>query len=999
VANAAEKAGLPSVAAITLPNQIGWIFNSIAADGNRIGSAFAGSSPTTRDISVVTGSINAVPTLCDIGLSAAETVYTVSRIATGMKVVNQGGSDALLASDAQRMLTQHKADLIRSMPGTLRDVVLGSVSLPARVFGDVHPGESLFGGLTAAYHATSSVTMSSGALFVAAGALSARAIDRSVDRNLALSGALRNPPSRRTDTFGSEASALDDKLANDPDALISPNVHSILRTHDDDYIAAFMTRFESLDPDRRKQLKRLLHFPGEQIKLNALNLGRCTNLNTASHRREVREKVIDAFVAYDLQGDSAESLFSHFEKIKKEARGAGSAPRRAAVLKFLKDHQIDQAEFGWNTLNALSTSGVEKDFLARYDRLDKEQRARLRSAMHFDSWRFWKPSGTLTTTKARRADIRQAMIKRFAAGNSIEDIELFKWKSNAHFNAAQEKSERRWSTSPSGLLRQNMDAVLQSHLDALKEEQRHAKVQMTYGAINMAASVAELAVNPLALAPKMTATHAVLAPLYLVYSARRGLAKQIRERNVNSIDAYMREESLLVTLPRAILDLTTPESPALKHLSDDPAFLKNELQLSDAEIKKLLELKKSGNTIAMHEMLIAKAPENSLLLALRLISESLCNANIEVSGVKKSALALLEQERAGGTETALKRIHPAGNPDDTYNALKEHFLDNGAYKTSMRIDRVDDSARDTDSDDTAYLDSATAELSIEAQTRLARENPYFALRLFVEALFSDGPSAAHARNTLRDFRFTETEIADLHAQGKKEASNWLAEHLFGDNVRQRFAPITLDQPGRDRAAKMVDQVRLRAGSVTSTEPLTWRRNFEDHGLQIIENQGTPGLDSMLFALYHSFSGKDHSRSSDLNKKISRARIAVLKEINAADVDIEKHWDQIVAVAGQSFGKEKPKVKLVQTNGHPSVLGGPGKEDAVLCYDNRTQRMFVVHGSARPPRQATAAQPPKPARFSMSKRTSVFATRFSLPMIDTSDPGFHEVFSFLDMDHS
>jgi hypothetical protein len=326
VANAAEKAGLPSVAAITLPNQIGWIFNSIAADGNRIGSAFAGSSPTTRDISVVTGSINAVPTLCDIGLSAAETVYTVSRIATGMKVVNQGGSDALLASDAQRMLTQHKADLIRSMPGTLRDVVLGSVSLPARVFGDVHPGESLFGGLTAAYHATSSVTMSSGALFVAAGALSARAIDRSVDRNLALSGALRNPPSRRTDTFGSEASALDDKLANDPDALISPNVHSILRTHDDDYIAAFMNRFESLDPDRRKQLKRLLHFPGEQIKLNALNLGRCTNLNTASHRREVREKVIDAFVAYDLQGDSAESLFSHLEKIKKEARGGRERP-------------------------------------------------------------------------------------------------------------------------------------------------------------------------------------------------------------------------------------------------------------------------------------------------------------------------------------------------------------------------------------------------------------------------------------------------------------------------------------------------------------------------------------------------------------------------------------------------------------------------------------------------------------------------------------------------
>jgi hypothetical protein len=1001
VVHAAEKTNLPTVAAITLPNQVAWIASGTVRSGNTIHNAFSGSTPTSHDISAVTGVINALPNGLDIALSAIDAAHKAHRIAVSKKTAAQGGGNALLTNDAQRMLAHHKAELIQAAPGALRDTVLGSVALHTRVFADLHPGEFVFGTLNSTYQAASGVAMSSGTAFVAAGALLARSVARAVDRNLALGGALRNPPSRRTDTVGSAARELDEKFSEDADALISPNVYSILRTRGNGYMAEFKKRLESLDPDARKQLKKLLHFRGEQITFNALNFGRTTNLNTASHRREVREKVMDAFVAYDLESNSAASLFSHLDRVRKEARGARSAPQRADILKFLEHHGIDQAEFGWNTLNALSTSGVEKDFLARYDRLDKKERARLRSALHFDGWRFWKSNGTLTTTKARRADIRQSIIKRFASGCTLEDIERLQWKYSADFTPLQEQPSRRWSLSPSGLLRQNMDAVLHADLDTLKGEQQHAKVQMLYGAINIAASVGELAVNPLA--PQLTATHTVLSPLYLIYAARRGLAKQIRERNARAIDLHLREESLLATLPQEMRNLATAEAAALKHLSEPQQFLKNELQLSDAETKKLLALAKSGNSAAAHEMLVTKAPENSLLVALRVMAESLSNRNFADYSIKKSSITLLVRERVGGTASALERMLIGANPEEIYKALKEHFLDNGAYQPSARLDRLFGSARRTGAGRTAHRDSHAAKAAdaLKEKVRLARDNPHFAIRLFVEALFSHGQSAADARNMLRDCRFTETEISDLCAMGMKDASIWLKDHLFGQNVRQRFAPITLDQRGRDQASMAVEVVNLGARSATRTEPLTWRRGFEDRGMRIIENPGTPGLDSMLFALHHSFVGKDNLGSSEVNKKIARARIAVLKKIKTAEVDIDKHWDTIVAVAGRYFGKEKPTVKLARTRGGLSTICGPKKDDlstplaAVLCYDDQTHRMFVVHGGGTPARRTTNAQPPRPARFSMTQRMSVLANRFSLPMIDTSDPGFHEVFAVLD----
>lgn len=954
---------------------VGWGVNNAASSGGGLASAAGHASEGTKTLAEVVGALGAVPQALDIAATTVGTAHKAFKVANSANKVKTTEKGTLDGDEARRALAQDKGNLQRAAPGAFRDVGLGALNMTSRMESVTHPGTSLYGKAPGPVYADGALAIASGAMYTAAGALQSRAVDRKVQRTHAFSTALDHPASARQDATSPGLQELDELHAR---GRIDPNVYSILRQRSDAEVTRFTQNFASVGGGGQQRLNQMLHFPGERIKLNVLNFNRKTNLNTASTRRAIREDVIDAFIAADVRPGRTDSLFTHLATVREESRGKRAGPDLGKLDPHFATHGLQKSEFDKNALTAIARSGNPDAFLERYKGLSGTDRSRVRDTLHFGSWRFWKSDATLPTTKYQRGDIRQALAKHFIGGATIERMQELKTRYNAKVVPLKPSGTTPQTAAPPEMLKQHLSAYQALNLDNLKEEKRHAKVQVAYGAVNMAAGVAELAVNPVAAATagQLSASRAVLSPVYLIYAGRRGIVSYITQKNARPIDAKMREEALLRALPR-VRERIESGAASTQRLQHRDMFLRNELKLGDADIKKLDGLERAGDHAGAREFLASKNPENNVLVALRVLADE--RGGVASHFHRNQARQTIDAEAQTHDSAALRAIDDDANPDESFAALKTHFLDEAAYHPAAGIGTLSEqlstghATGELGFDKTGYQGKTPDAIAEHLKTRFAQDNPPFAVRQFVAGWRDGGEGAVAARNMLRDFRFTEKDIAGLEGMSRKDACKWLEGHLFGENVRRRFSTVTLDQAGRNRAADAVERVQVQRSD--AAEPLQWRNHFEEAGVDVIDNPGTPGLDSMLYALHQNFSGKSDASSSAMNQQVMKAREQVIDTLRQGQgqgaapggsappllpVDVAQHADVIARVAAQVYGKPGAAVKLVDATGAQphQRIGGDGNAAApiaaVLCYDSQSKRTFTLHGGKPAPAPAVSS---------------------------------------------
>ncbi|MGF6768175.1 hypothetical protein P3T18_000645 [Paraburkholderia sp. GAS199] len=964
---------------------IGWGVDNAVAAGGGLAGAFHHTTHATTTVAQATGAIGAVPQGLDIVSTAVGTAHKAFKLSNSAEKARTTEKGTLEGDEARRTLAQDKGNLARAMPGAVRDVGLGTLNMTSRMDAVVHPGKSLYGSAPGPVKADGSLAIGAGAMYLATGVLQNRSVDRKVKRTHAFSDALSHPASAREDIASPAMQHLD---AWHAEGAIDANVYSILRQRSDADITTFTQRFAALGHDGQKRLNKTLHFSGEQVKLNVLNFNRKTNLNTASTRRAIREDVIDAFIAADdshFQPGHTDTLFTQLNAVRQEPRGKRIGPDLSTLDAHFARHGLQKSEFDRNALAAIAGSGNPDAFLTRYKSLSVEDRARVRDTLHFGSWRFWKSDATLPTTRYQRGDIRQALARHFVDGATIERLQTLKHRYNAKVVPLKASGTTPQTAAPPDMLKHHLAAYQSLNLDSLKEEKRHAKVLMTYGATNIAAGVAELAVNPIsgATGGQLSASRAALSPVYLIYAGRRGLVSYITQKNARPIDANMHEEALLRAMPR-VRERIGSGAASTQRLQHRETFLRTELKLSDGDIKKLDALERAGNHSGAREFLTAKNPENNVLVALRVLAEE--RGGVGSDFHRDQARRMIDDEAQTHDSDALRAIGDGTNPDESWAALKTHFLDEAAYHPATGIETfagqlaAGTAHGDPGFEKNAYRGQEPDGIAHELQTRFAQDNPPFAIRQFVAGWRDSDAGAVEARNMLRDFRFTENDISGLEQMSRKDACKWLEGHLFGENVRRRFSTVKLDQAGRNHAAAVADRVHPERADVA--EPLTWRRHFEEAGTEVIDNPGTPGLDSMLYALHQNFSGKSDSASSAMNREVMAARTQVIQALRdrhiaahgeappLLPVDVEQHAQTIVDVAARVYGKPGAAVKLVDATGEQAArrIGGGVSATtpfaAVICYDSQSRRTFTLHGG-----KTVAARPPRPLSVSSGSTAS------------------------------
>ncbi|WP_186192142.1 hypothetical protein [Burkholderia gladioli] len=932
-----------------------WAANNATSAVNGIVSTFHGANPATQAVSSAANGVGMLPQTLDIvstGVGYANKTLKVGQTHADAKQARPG---TLAGNDAPSAHAQAKEALAKATPGAIRDVGLGAAGLAGRIHSAADHGKSLYGG--GALTADGALVLAGGAAYISAGALQNRGVNQSVDRMQALRSAVTRPPSARQDVGSAATRQLDALFASDK---LDANVYSILRTRSEPEIARFLEHHATLGLAGQQKLRQVLHFPGERNMMQVLNLGRTSNINTASMRRSAREAVIDAFIGMEVRPGRTEPVMDQLKTARAEALGRPMAPAVAAVETQMRAAGIDTAHFAPGSLRAIAASGDAAGFIQHYQALPAEDRTKLHAALHFGSWRFWKADATLPTTRPQRADIRAALVSQFAKGASVDRLAALKLRYNEKVLPLQTGRTHARPAVPD-TLRAHILAHQDLKLDSLKEEKRHAKIQMGYGTAIGALTIAELAVNPAAGAG-ISASRAVMSPVHLAYAGRRGVVAEINARKARPIDGSMREEALLRAMPTIHARIAEGQA-APARLADPAKFMKDTLALSPAQIGKLDALQRSGDTAAAQALLKDHAPDVNARIALRVLAEQSTGASGNAAQ-QAAARAFLQDEARASGDPQLAQVAADATADQVYAQLNRHFLEGAALNPKASLPALaqrlsaggNTAALDAQLgfDTRAYQGQAPERIAEQLATLFAQDNPVYATRLFAAQLAGlDGTaSPADARNTLRDFRFSETEIQELAAKPPAEAADWLNSHLFGENLRRRFSNAVLDPRGVAAATRLAERMPQHAAN--AREPLTWRLGLEQAGAHVIDNAGSPGLDSMLHALHQQLSGSTAPSPGASSRKVMEARRRVLAEVTAGQVDrhvdVTRDADTIVRIAAATFGKPGATAKIVKASGggHPTIAGGDGIADAsriaaVLVHDQQTGRSFVLHG--------------------------------------------------------
>lgn len=833
-------------------------------------------------------------------------------------------------------------------------------------------------------------------MFLSAGALTSRKVDRGVDRNRDLVNVVRNPASLRGTPDGDQNAAIDrlDAAASSMRA-IGANAFAALRARDPADIATFMDRFDKLSPEQKTELQRLLHFGGGGQVANVFNYRRTTSLNTARLRNSVRNDGIDEFIksADDPSATSNDALLARLKAVRAESLGSRGKTELAPLADYIPgdDREARQRldELDRNVKAAVSRliPAEQKKFVTRYVESSDEDRSQLRDIMHFDSLRFWKSDSTLATTKYPRAEIRETLASRFADGTSLARLAELKPRLSTKAIPVKTSGTEAKGRPEHRVLKRHIEAFQHANLAALGEEKRYAKMLMTYGAANMVGSAVELGLNPayLASAGQLSATRAFLGPANLMFLGHRGVVGAINAENARPMGPAIRDEALKLALPQLDSLLNAKSSPTahFKTQQEKRTFLDKTLGLSQGDIREFESLEKQGDHAGARKFLSEKSPENNVLLALHKLAQQ-CKA-ADGSADKQAALQLVEAEAAARSGSGLGDIRNKTD-DEAFNALRHHFLGNpndGQAYVGVAHDperglnymarKIGEGHRFSAAFDVGGTEGMSeSDIKDKLTRRLAENNPAYAVKLFTSHLHGTGANRTEARNMLRDIRFTERDLADLDKMSRKDAASYLEGHLFGENLRRRFSDIPIDKSGRAAADTVVRTTTLPLG--TEDEPLTWRRELENSGLKVIDNQASPGIDSMLTALYQSFAGNSAPSPHDMNHRIMEARQATLRKLTtseggqdnggagtvAVDMENPRHLNAIIHAATRHFGKAGAAVTIARTGGAQTMAiganGTGGAPAAVLCYDTRTQRSFALTGTSKPSMPASTVPP-------------------------------------------
>ena len=953
------KTGADNVSKVDAHGFTPWGLFNLGAGLVTVLSAFNINSPAELSTALSSGVLPLA--LVDVITTALGNAYAVANYrskSAALKKAQKGrredGMGPFQYANASAEYREASGNAGRIFYPCARDVVGGTAGNAARI-NTLMGNASLWGsnagvGPDAAFGGLSCVT------YVAAGALQSRKVDRAVDRVFRVNEAARRAANGRDEVDEADIVWLQCLDAEFAKGGVSQNAYETLRARSPKDVQQFLRNWWSLNPQEKERLTKLLHFSGAQKGVTAFNMTRTTNLNTASVRRAARDAVIGAFISEQVPGQyqvpdgrkccsTATELLDRAKVARKEALGAQVAPGLEDVKAMLTDEERE--ELGENLLRAIARSGHAEQFVEEYGKLDDDRKAELRQIFHFGSWRFWRRDATLPTTKYQRADIRTKLAERFATGTPLPRLAELKVRYNQKVVPLQTVRTHSEPEIDNAMIRFVL-AAQDTKLDALKEEKRDAKIKLAYGLANGAAALAEGVVNPGAMTG-VSATRAILSAPYLIYAARRGLSNLIGQRNAAPITAAMREDAVLCMLPelKQRIDEYYGSKVFVRGLKNQRTFLRSEVKLTDKQIDKVLKLEREGKMDALRAYLARKNPKANMLIALRRTAEERGGADVERN----------------------------------YENLKSNTLDFAASRPSEYIEQVERDRIANDPGRAWLLQGHLSQIVADRKRELAKDNPVLATRLFVDELLSRDPRVAEgARNVLREFRFGEMEIRGLTTEARKgnaereKVAGLLHEHMLGENLRRRFSVHKLTKKARYRAANVALTIPL--GRIPpSGETLTWRYDFEKQGVDVIDNVGTPGLDSMLHALQQHFEGKTDCSSSKMRRKMAQARQDVLNELGTVDVDrnVAEHFGTIVNIAARTFGKPGAAVLIRETSPRNGKwihhLGNPDQRldpAAVLCYDNMTNRTFVLDGVDVPSEQQTADEgqretPPGPRR--------------------------------------
>ncbi|MEB2550420.1 hypothetical protein, partial [Burkholderia gladioli] len=361
-----------------------WAANNATSAVNGIVSTFHGANPATQAVSSAANGVGMLPQTLDIVSTGVGYANKTLKVAQTHADAKQARPGTLAGNDALSAHAQAKEALAEATPGAIRDVGLGAAGLAGRIHSAADHGKSLYG--SGALTADGALGLAGAAAYIGAGALQNRGVNQSVDRMQALRSAVTRPPSARQDVGSAATRQLDALFASDK---LDANVYSILRTRSEPEIARFLEHHATLGLAGQQKLRQLLHFRGERNMMQVLNLGRTSNINTASMRRGAREAVIDAFIGMEVRPGRTEAVMDQLKTARAEALGRPMAPAVAAVETQMRAAGIDTAEFAPGSLRAIAASGDAAGFIQHYQALPAEDRSKLHAALHFGSWRFW----------------------------------------------------------------------------------------------------------------------------------------------------------------------------------------------------------------------------------------------------------------------------------------------------------------------------------------------------------------------------------------------------------------------------------------------------------------------------------------------------------------------------------------------------------------------------------------------------------------------------------
>jgi len=933
------QTGAENVAKVDAHGFTPWGLLNLGAGIVTVLSAFNINSPAELSAAISAGVlplslVDVLTTLLGNTYAVANHAAKTAALKEAQKKRREDGMGPFEYANASAAQREASGNASRAVFPFARDVVGGTAGNVARI-NTLMGNASLWGSNAGvapdvAFGGLSCVT------YVAAGILQSRKVDRAVDRVFRVNEAANRAANGRQNVTRDDLFWMAWLDATFERQEISPNVYETLRARSPQEVRAFLVNWNRLSSQKQERLTKLLHFSGAQKGVTAFNMTRTTNLNTASVRRAARDAVISAFIAKEVPerwndengselAPEAAEFFDDLKTARKEALGAQVAPRLDEIKADLGAPACEQ--LGENAVRAIARSGHAKQFIERYRTLNADEKDELRAVFHFGSWRFWRSDATVPTTKYQRADIRAKLVERFAKGTSLPRLAELKVRYNQKVVPLRTVRTHSRPAVDNTMIHFVL-AAQDTKLDALKEEKRDAKIKLAYGLANGAAALAEGVVNPGAVTG-VSATRAILSAPYLIYAARRSLGNWINQRNAAPITAAMREDAVLCMLPdlKDRMHGYLGSKEFIRGLRQAREFLRKDVGLTDKQIDKALALERAGKMDALRAYLARKNPKANILIALRRMAEQ----------------------------------PGPGDPQQKYEDLKASTLDFAARNPSelirqMELMRLREGGREVSSDE--------LKRAVDARKRqLAEDNPVLATRLFVDELASRDPMiAAGARNVLRELRFGEMEVRGLTSEVRKggaereKVAGLLQEHLLGENLRRRFSVHKLSKKARYRAANIAATVDLR-NAPASGEALTWRHHFEKRGVDVIDNVGAPGLDSMLHALQQHFEGKTDCSSSKMRRKMALARQEVLRALpphTNVDLSLAEHFGTIVDIASKAFGKAGASVLIRETYPRPGVkglheLGGNSMEPAaVLCYDNQTNRTFVLDGVDEPP---------------------------------------------------